>query len=46
VPEHHSVDRYGQLAGAYYSVEAILDEWVQALAWNEKISVICNELIN
>ena len=36
---------YGQLAGAYYSLEAIPATLIQDLAWNEKISAICNELI-
>ena len=36
---------YGQLAGAYYGFEAIPATWIQGLAWNEKISAICNELI-
>lgn len=36
---------YGQLAGAYYSLEAIPATWIQGLAWNEKISAICDELI-
>ena len=36
---------YGQLAGAYYSLEAIPATLIQGLAWNEKISAICNELI-
>jgi len=33
------------LAGAYYSLEAIPATFIQDLAWNEKISAICNELI-
>ena len=36
---------FGQLAGAYYGLEAIPSEWIRGLASYEKISVICNELI-
>jgi len=36
---------YGQLAGAYYGLEAIPSKWIQGLASNEKIDAICNELI-
>jgi ADP-ribosyl-[dinitrogen reductase] hydrolase len=36
---------YGQLAGAYYGLEAIPIEWVHGLALNEEIRTICDELI-
>jgi ADP-ribosyl-[dinitrogen reductase] hydrolase len=36
---------YGQLAGAYYGLEAIPSEWIRGLASNGRISVMCNGLI-
>jgi len=29
---------YGQIAGAYYGVESIPEDWVEKLAWREKIT--------
>jgi hypothetical protein len=35
---------YGQLAGAYYSLEAIPSRWIQGLASNEKIGAIASSI--
>ena len=29
---------YGQLAGAYYSVDAISQDWIERIAWRELVS--------
>jgi ADP-ribosyl-[dinitrogen reductase] hydrolase len=36
---------YGQLAGAYYGIQAIPVKWVQGVALSEKIDAICDALV-
>ena len=35
---------YGQMAGAYYGVQGIPEEWLEKIAWAEKIKTLAADL--